>query len=92
MSLAKEHAERCKLALDGKRAELDELITIRTELRQDFQKQGSLVVQTDFDNINKKIEAARAVIAELSQELQQAVAALAAENKLEEELRNSLGR
>lgn len=90
MSLAQEHAERCKRELDDKRTELNELITIRAELKQDFQKQGSLVVQADFDNINKKIEAARTAIAELGQELQQAVATLAAENKLEEELRNEM--
>lgn len=92
MSLASEHAERCKRELDEKRMELNSLIELRAELKQKFQDHGTEVVQADIDGINREIDTKRAEIVESGQELQEAVATLTAENKLEAELHQQLNK
>ncbi len=90
MSAVKDHATRCGRDVDEAAKTLNGLNDLYDELSREFQKWGSEVTQGDLDAISGKIAAQKEVFAKRSQELQEAVAALGAENKLEEEMRNEM--
>lgn len=88
MTAIQDYAARCKRKVEETARAINDLSDLRSNLERKRMEIGSEVTQRDIDAVDVDIAKHKNIFSEASRELRDAVTALAAENKLEEEMRN----